>query len=107
MPLWTATTNSNCLPLFDDLFQRRNTLYRDIVQAIANAPLDLDGLYTALNIEKTGKISEYVNELALCGFITREHTWKIHNGVESKLSRIRLNDNYLRFYIKAITCMTL
>ena len=88
--------------LFDDLFVRRNAIYRDIIQALANKPLDLDGLHNALGKKKTGHLSNYVDDLEKCGFIARDFTWKLSDGEESKLSRIRVCDNYLRFYIKAI-----
>lgn len=47
-------------------------------------------------------MSEYLTELELAGFITRDFTWNIRSGVDSKLSRYRLCDNYLRFYLKYI-----
>lgn len=36
------------------------------------------------------------------GFIKRDFTWDLKNGKEGKLSRYRLSDNYLRFYLKYI-----
>jgi len=36
------------------------------------------------------------------GFISRDYTWHIKSGKESKLSVYRLRDNYLRFYLKYI-----
>ena len=88
--------------LFSDLFSKRNTSYHNIVQALAQGVTDLDGLYDALNVSKSGWLTERVEDLIACGFIERDFTWRIKDGTESKLSRLRLRDNYLRFYLKAI-----
>ena len=38
----------------------------------------------------------------MAGFITRNFTWHFKEGKQSKLSRYRLKDNYMRFYLKHI-----
>lgn len=88
--------------LFDDLFQRRNKIYRQIVEALAEKPLSFDALTEALEREKSGALSDYLDELESCGFIQRDYTWALNSGKASKLSHIRLKDNYCRFYLKAI-----
>ncbi len=49
-----------------------------------------------------GTFSEYLEELELSGFIRRDYAWSIKTGATSQLSRYRLRDNYLRFYLKYI-----
>src|SRR5207248_294200 len=56
----------------------------------------------SLAVQQSGKMSQYLNELELSGFIKRDFTWHIKNGQDSKLSKYRLSDNYLRFYLKYI-----
>jgi hypothetical protein len=34
--------------------------------------------------------------------LSRDFTWNLQTGVDAKLSRFRLKDNYLRFYLKYI-----
>ena len=46
--------------------------------------------------------SEYIEELALSGFIKRDYTWHVKTGKDSKLSKLRLSDNYVRFYLRYI-----
>lgn len=46
--------------------------------------------------------SSYLHDLALAGFIHRDFTWDLHTRSTSKLSRYRLKNNYLRFYLKYI-----
>jgi hypothetical protein len=36
------------------------------------------------------------------GFIQRDYSWSLKKNQDSKLSHYRLNDNYLRFYLKYI-----
>lgn len=50
----------------------------------------------------TGLLSEYLEELSLSGFIKRDYTWHIKSGHDAKLSKYRLSDNYLRFYLRYI-----
>ena len=47
-------------------------------------------------------ISEYLDDLVKLGFLRRDFTWHLTNGRKSKLSRYRVSDNYLRFYLKYI-----
>jgi AAA+ ATPase superfamily predicted ATPase len=88
--------------IFADLFNPRNETYRKIVAALVEGALDLEQLYSALQIGKTGKVSGYADDLIQTGLLARDHTWSLKAGTESKLSRFRLSDNYLRFYLKFI-----
>jgi len=88
--------------IFSDLFSQRNAIYHNLLELLINGPLELNDIYQALKVEKSGLIGEYLNDLSKAGFITRDYTWKINSGRESKLSRYRVSDNYLRFYLKYI-----
>jgi uncharacterized protein len=88
--------------IFTDLFSSRNETYRRLVAALVDGPLDLDGLYGALGIGKTGKLSDYADDLVQSGLLARDYTWSVKTGAESKLSKLRLSDNYVRFYLKFI-----
>jgi len=86
--------------IFSDLFDKRAPIYKNIVTRLADGPAYLEDIYAALDSNKSGTIIDYVEDLIACGFVRREHTWSIvNNGRESKLSKIRLSDNYLRFYL--------
>ncbi len=47
-------------------------------------------------------MNEYLDNLVKSGFISRDYTWNIKDGKESSLSKYRLSDNYVRFYLKYI-----
>ncbi len=42
------------------------------------------------------------DDLVTAGFVSRDFTWHLKTGLDSKLSHYRLKDNYLRFYLKYI-----
>jgi hypothetical protein len=89
-------------PIFHDLFSRRDKVYREIVAALVNGSLDLEELYAALGVGKTGKISEYSADLVQAGFLSRDYTWDLKMADEGKHSKLRLSDNYVRFYLKYV-----
>lgn len=88
--------------LFADFFSSRNDVYRQLVSALTDGPLDFNEIYARLGVGKTGKISQYAEELVETGLLARDFTWNLRTGDESKLSRLRLSDNYVRFYLKFI-----
>ncbi len=88
--------------IFSDLFLRDSAVYQKIVEVLVSGSKERNEVCNILNIDPGGRISEYFLELELSGFITRDHTWDIKSGIDSKLSKYRLSDNYLRFYLKYI-----
>lgn len=87
--------------LFHDLFERKR-FYRQLISAVAEKPLDLEGIYRRLGVQKAGYISDCVDDLVETGFLARHHTWKIATGGAGKRSLIRVIDNYTRFYFRCI-----
>lgn len=88
--------------IFSDIFGRRSETYEKIVHVLVSGSCELADLYEKLRIEKSGKLSEYLDHLILGGFVVRDRTRTISSAKPSKLSRFRLSDNYLRFYCKWI-----
>jgi uncharacterized protein len=89
--------------IFSDLFGKRSEKYRQIVQLLIQESLDFGGICKKLGIGKSGLISEYLNDLAISGFISKDYTWDPKTGIAAPLLfKYRLRDNYLRFYLKYI-----
>jgi len=88
--------------IFSDIFLRESAHYKNIVRSLSEGSKDLQGIQQDLKLESQSRLPEYLNELELAGFITRDFTWDIKTGLDSKLSRYRLHDCYLRFYLKYI-----
>lgn len=86
--------------IFHDLFGKKSEVYEKIVRSLVTGVKDLSELASALKTPTTGWLSSRVEELILAGFVTRDYTWSMVTGEDSKLSKYRLSDNYLRFYIK-------
>ena len=88
--------------IFSDLFLRESPFYKKIVEVLIEGSKERNEICDILKIDPGGRISEYLLELELAGFITRDYSWNISSGVDSKLRKYRLSDNYLRFYLKYI-----
>lgn len=88
--------------IFSDLFSRRNAYHKEIVACLGNGPKELTQIQKELGKGPGGTYSQQMDELVKAGFVKRDFTWDLKSGKEGKLSRYRLSDNYLRFYLKYI-----
>lgn len=88
--------------IFSNIFKRRSPLYQEIIETLASGPKETTEISKLLNVELSGLLSSYLEELSVSGFIKRDFTWSIKTGLDSKLSKYRLSDNYLRFYERYI-----
>ncbi|NRA73935.1 MAG: AAA family ATPase [Rickettsiales bacterium] len=88
--------------IFSDLFSNRSNTYKKIVEFLASGSKEITDISVKLNMPQTGRLSQYLKDLELSGFIKRDYTWILSTGEDSKLSKYRLCDNYLRFFLKYI-----
>jgi hypothetical protein len=88
--------------LMNDLFRRSNRICREIVEALCERPLTLEELRGKLGRQKSGALSGYVEDLVKAGFLMWHHTWNPRTGRPSSRYKIRIIDNYVRFYLKTI-----
>lgn len=88
--------------IFHDLFTVKSEYYQKIVALLAEGSLDYESICKQLGVERSGFWLSYLTELVKAGLITRDYTWSPKTGLDSRLSRYRLSDNYLRFYLKHI-----
>ena len=88
--------------IFSDIFSTRGAIYKKIVECLAEGCLSLEEIYKKLGVNKSGVVSEYLDELIKSGFLYRDFTWSLKQFKRSKLSTYRICDNYLRFYLKNI-----
>lgn len=88
--------------IFSDLFKSNSERYKKIILLLATGNKEYTKICTALNTTPSSVISGYLEELEKAGFITRDYSWQIKSSKLSKISRFRLSDNYMRFYLKAI-----
>lgn len=88
--------------IFSDVFGIRAPAYKKIIENLAHGPADQTTLLRKTGIEKSGVYSEYLEDLVKTGYLARDYTWSLKSGKFSKLSRYRLCDNYLRFYLRYV-----
>lgn len=92
--------------IFSDVFMRESKFYETIVNILASGAKESLAIQAEIskqsNYQQYGRVSEYLWELEEAGFIRRDYTWNIKTGEDSRLSKYRLQDNYLRFYLKYI-----
>ncbi len=88
--------------IFSDIFGERSKLYKKIIDRLVSGPASQEEILASCGRSKTGDFSEYLADLSTAGIISRDFTWHLKDGKTSKLSRYRLKDNYVRFYLKYI-----
>lgn len=88
--------------IFNDLFGRRSETYTKIITMLAQGPKEHLAISEGIEFSSGGILSEYLEDLTLSGFIVRDNSWSTKTGLEGKLLKYRLKDNYLRFYCKYI-----
>ena len=82
--------------------ERDSPHYQDIIKILSQNSLERSDIVDNINLADTGFLSNYLEELTVSGFLSRDFTWHLKSEKLSKLSKYRLSDNYLRFYIKYI-----
>lgn len=88
--------------IFSDLFSKNKGIHKKIVTFLANGPKELVQICKDLDKSQGGLYSQYLDELVKAGFVKRDFSWDLKSGEQKKISRYRLSDNYLRFYLKYI-----
>lgn len=88
--------------IFSDIFSRSTATHKEIIKCLEDGPKELAQICKELEKHRGGRYSKHLDELIKAGFVQRDFSWHLKNGKESKLSRFRLSDNYLRFYLKYI-----
>jgi uncharacterized protein len=87
---------------FSDIFLSNTTIYFNALNALVDHSLQPSSLGEQIKNPLNNSFLNYLNELVMAGFLSRDYTWSIKTGKSSKLSRFRLKDNYSRFYLKYI-----
>jgi len=87
--------------IFNDTFGNQATDYKKLVRILADGSLDMNALCDRLGVAQSGNVSNRLLVLEQPGFISRDYVWS--RGEKRKnLSKYRLKDNYVRFYLKYI-----
>lgn len=88
--------------IFHDLFDKRGSLYKEIITLLAEGMRDYKSIRKLLNYKEGGGIAPYIKALIASGYVSKHQSWSIKTGKPGVKSLFRLSDNYLRFYLKVI-----
>jgi hypothetical protein len=89
--------------IFHDIFSRRAETYRQIVVTLVDGAKSISEISHALKQERGGSLSAAIEDLELAGFLRKETSFNPASGKNlPRTVRYRIQDNYLRFYLKYI-----
>ena len=88
--------------IFNDLFNRRKIICGNIIAVLADGPKTYQEITNILKYRSSGALSAYLADLLAADFICQDHNWSFVTKKILQKSRYRLQDNYLRFYLKYI-----
>jgi len=88
--------------IFTDIFSKTKATHEEIVRHLVSGPKEFGEICQERKKSFGGTYTKYLEELVKAGFVQRDFSWHLKSGKISKLSRYRLSDNYLRFYLKYI-----
>ncbi len=88
--------------IFEDTFGRRASAYRQIVETLVDGNRTFSEICRRLKVGPNGVIAQYFADLENSGFIARDYVYSPKSRMKGRLSRYRLRDNYIRFYLKYI-----
>ncbi len=88
--------------IFSELFAKRFAEYCRVVTHLTTGPDSFSGICKALSLPPNGVTSDRLDDMVTAGFLARDYTWHLATRKISRLSRFRLSDNYIRFYLKCI-----
>lgn len=87
--------------IFTEIFERKSASLEKIVRTCLTSKLSPTEAAHKLKRVYNKEFHSYLHILELSGFLSRDFYYK-PDGEISKLSHLRVKDNYLRFYIKNI-----
>lgn len=87
--------------IFTEIFERKSKILEKIIRACLDSKLSPSEVSKKIGRAYNEEIHHYIHLLELSGFLSRDYYYK-PDGAMSKLSHLRVKDNYLRFYLKNI-----
>lgn len=88
--------------IVSDLFTSRALIYKRIVESLVSAAQERKAIAKATGLPENGILTEYLEDLIQAGFIKRDFSWNISSQTKSSISKYRLSDNYIRFYLRYV-----
>ncbi len=88
--------------IFSDVFGKRAEGYKAIVESLAHGGRTVSEISAVLGKERSGHMSEYLEDLVMGGFLARDTVFDPKTGRATRTRKYRLRDNYARFYLRYV-----
>lgn len=88
--------------IFHDLFQARGSTYKKIMQTLKEGAKTLSAIRSSIGYAHSGTLSQMLEHLIVAGFVAKQPLWSFKTTKPLKQSLYRINDPYMRFYLKFI-----
>ena len=88
--------------IFNVVFGEGAVTKRQILELLSAAPQTVSELADSLGVERSGSLSNHLEDLVVAGFVAEDAGVNPSTGRLAKSSRFRVSDNYTRFYLRHI-----
>lgn len=92
--------------MFNDVITNQPRLTADVMRTLVDGPLSATEIAAALQMEKGGRVSAALLQLAEAGFVCGDAARNPETGAAIRERRYRLCDNYSRYYLKFVERVT-
>ncbi len=86
--------------IFEDVFSKRGHIYKEIIEILIQTPCNQTTLREKLNYSRSGSISQYLEDLILCGFVEKHQGWSLRSLKPTKQSIYTVKDQFIRFHFR-------
>ena len=66
--------------IFHELFEKKDEIYKKIIVSLSNGSKSFDEISKEINYPKSGRLTEYLDNLIDSGFLSRDYTWSLKTG---------------------------
>ena len=88
--------------IFNDVFSVHGDIYNRILEALCDGMRTLSEIREAIEYAHSGRLSDLMENLIVCGFVSKHQQWSLKTKKLGKQSVYRICDPYIRFYLKYI-----
>ena len=85
--------------IFNQIFGKKTQERKSLLRAIAYGSKSAAEIASDMGVERNGHLVDYLTELELAGFVSKESGINPCTGRPGRAVRYRLKDNYTRFYL--------
>lgn len=88
--------------IFNDVFSINGDVYNKILVTLCDGMKTLSEIREAIEYAQSGTLSDLMENLIICGFVSKHPKWSLKTKKLSSQSVYRVCDSYIRFYLKYI-----